>query len=670
MKEWRAIRNLHRVAPPMIAPKVPVMGIRIDAGGGKTVAAAEKVAAWSRRGWRLAVAVSRVELGEKFAKMLEAHGVKGRVYRGRNQPDPDAPGHEMCRNPKAVAVATALGVSVRPAVCARRIDGQLAQCPFFAECGYEKQRDEKPEVWVVTSALLSLERPDFIIELDGLVIDEKFHDNAIGDAVTIDAAELWRAKIEVCDDDERDFLTDMRAKLGAVATDNGTGPLSRDALDKHRILARDALRAATLEQRRVTPDVLKPNMRESGLNLALHKHGARNRLARDAGALWQEIALFLTFDHDHSGRIAVAGAKLAVTPLRTFHPSWQAPMLALDATLPPPMIPDAAVFGDELPGIPTTVNAVASISIRWPECIRVRQVVDESFSKRSLGIGEHAKARPHNERDIIRYIRQRAALAYPAEIGVISYLELRERIAGKLPANVRLMHFGATSGSNDFESVVGLIVIGRWWLPPESVEAQASVLAGYPVRPVGEYYRKRTGGIRMADGSLVPATVEFHLDPYAEAVRWSATEGELIQAVGRLRPHRRTEPCFLDILANVVLPITVNEVVAWEDVCPGAEADMMAEGVILTNYRHAAMAFGLSKHEAQTAKTDPESLVGISTRQIGSVSAFRRATYRLQDTRGPASTAWWSPAIIGDEVALREWLEARLGPVAVIGSSR
>jgi hypothetical protein len=93
MKEWRAIRNLHRVAPPMIAPKVPVMGIRIDAGGGKTFAAAEKVAAWSRRGWRLAVSVSRVDLGEKFAKMLEAHGVKGRVYRGRNQPDPDASDH-------------------------------------------------------------------------------------------------------------------------------------------------------------------------------------------------------------------------------------------------------------------------------------------------------------------------------------------------------------------------------------------------------------------------------------------------------------------------------------------------------------------------------------------------------------------------------------------------
>jgi hypothetical protein len=33
------------------------------------------------------------------------------------------------------------------------------------------------------------------------------------------------------------------------------------------------------------------------------------------------------------------------------------------------------------------------------------------------------------------------------------------------------MHFGATSGLNDFETVAGLVVIGRWWLPPDKVEA-------------------------------------------------------------------------------------------------------------------------------------------------------------------------------------------------------
>lgn len=662
MLEWRTIRNQHRIKPPLIIPKTPVWGVRIDAGGGKSFAAAEKIAAWSRRGWRLAVAVPRVDLGERFARMLEVHHVTAQVYRGRNQRDPDAPDHDMCRNPKAVAAATALGVSVRSAVCERRIDGKLVHCPFFDVCGYEKQREASPDVWIITSTLLAFERPDFIAELDGLVIDEKFHDNAIRDAATVDTAELWRAKIERCSDEEHDFLTGMRAKLRAVADDNGNGPLSRAVLDKHQIFAVTAERAATLEQRHVTPDVLRPDMRESGLNLALHKHGARNRLARDTGAIWQEIALFLTFDHAQSGRIAVAGDKIALTPLRTFHPSWLAPTLTLDATLPPPVIPDAAVFGDEVVRIPSTVSVRADISIRWSKHVHVRQILSESFSKRALGIGEHAKPKPRNERNIVRFIRQRAALAYPGEIGVISYLGLRKRIEGILPANVRWMHFGATSGMNDFEAVVGLVVVGRWWLPPENVEAQASVLAGYPVQPIGEFYRKRTGGIRMADGSVIPATVECHSDPYAEAIRWSHTEGELLQAIGRLRPHRRSERCFLDLLCDVVLPITVNEMAEWDEVCPGAEADMMAAGVVLTNIADAMAAFDLKENQAR-------GVGGFSSRYTyyrnHRVLPLRTFHYKKAGPGQKAYEGHYLPAILpGGEAALRAWLEERLGPVA------
>ncbi|MET4442836.1 hypothetical protein ABIB75_001097 [Bradyrhizobium sp. GM2.2] len=127
------------------------------------------------------------------------------------------------------------------------------------------------------------------------------------------------------------------------------------------------------------------------------------------------------------------------------------------------------------------------------------------MSMGALGIGEKAKPHPRNERDIFRYIAQRAALIAPARLGVISYLGIEERFAGQVPANVSWMHFGATSGLNDFETVAGLVVIGRWWLSPDKVEARASVFAGYPVKPIGEFYRKRTGGIRMTEGPVIAA---------------------------------------------------------------------------------------------------------------------------------------------------------------------
>ncbi|MET4442835.1 integrase [Bradyrhizobium sp. GM2.2] len=237
----------------------------------------------------------------------------------------------------------------------------------------ERQREANPDVWIITAASLLYEKPDFLPELDGLVIDEKFHDNAVGDQTKIDTTELWRAKIELCSDEEHDFLLGMRAKLLTAAENNGAGALSRAVLDEHGIFPHTALRAAILEQRLVKPDVLRPGMKESGFNLALHKHGARNRLAREAGALWNEIAMFLTFDHRHSGRISVAGSTFTFTPLRPFHPSWWAPMLALDATLTTPEILHATVLGDEVAGIPVAASLKADITIQWPDHVRVRR---------------------------------------------------------------------------------------------------------------------------------------------------------------------------------------------------------------------------------------------------------------------------------------------------------
>lgn len=672
MKAWRIYRNQTRLKSPLIHQKPPVWGVKIDAGGGKSYQAARNVAAWTKRGWRLAYVVPRIDLGKDIALDLKSLGIEAQVYRGRKQADPDVPGQTMCQNLPAAAAAIALGVSVRPAVCMRRINETLVQCQFATVCGHERQREAKPDVWIITSASLLYEKPDFLPELDGLVIDEKFHDNAVGDQTTIDTTELWRAKIELCSDEEHDFLLGMRAKLLTAAENNGTGPLSRAVLDEHGIFPHTALRAAILEQRLVKPDVLRPGMREPGLNLALHKHGARNRLAREAGDLWNEIAMFLAFDHRHSGRISVAGSTFTFTPLRPFHPSWWAPVLALDATLTTPEILHAAVFGDEVAGIPVAASVKADITIQWPDHVCVRQVIGAPVSMGSLGVGEKAKPHPRNERDILRYIRQQAALIAPARLGVISYLGLEERFAGQAPANVSWMHFGATSGLNNFETVAGLVVIGRWWLPPDKIEARASVFAGYPVKPIGEFYRKRTGGIRMTEGPAVAASVECHPDPFAEAVRRGITEDELEQAIGRLRPHRRTAPCFLDLVGDVVLPLTVDEVVEWHAVCSGAEADMMAEGVVLLSKNDAIDAFGVSKREAEEVReVSPTSLNSIPIRELGLTSPVRRVIYKKAGPGQRPNTGTYLPGILpGGEAALREWLATRLGALASLEVER
>jgi hypothetical protein len=62
----------------------------------------------------------------------------------------------------------------------------------------------------------------------------------------------------------------------------------------------------------------------------------------------------------------------------------------------------------------------------------------------------------------------------------------------------------------------------------------------------------------------------------------------LLQAVGWLRPHRRTAHCWLDLVTDVELPIPVHEKVGWDE---GAVGDMANEGVILLNRRHVELAY-------------------------------------------------------------------------------
>ena len=75
----------------------------------------------------------------------------------------------------------------------------------------------------------------------------------------------------------------------------------------------------------------------------------------------------------------------------------------------------------------------------------------------------------------------------------------------------------------------------------------------------------------------MPLPGEVHVDPTAEAIRWSICEAELIQAMGRGRGVNRTaeKPLQIDLLTDVVLPVTVSELIGWRDLRP-TRRDLMA----------------------------------------------------------------------------------------------
>lgn len=681
MREWRDIRAAPSKTRIVLDP--PVRIIKIEAGGGKTHETAAKIAAWLPQGYRIAVAVPDHDLARQVARTIGAHGVSVEIYRGYTQPDPLAPEHKMCRNLPAYRAAYDLGISIRSAVCERCEDGKIVRCDFINDCGRERQRELKPDVWVLTRATLLYERPDFIAELDGLVIDEKFFDVGIGKteldsddddvtigkSQTIDVAVLRSSKIEGCNDEEDDFLTTMRHRLFDAVKSNDDGFLTRRVLNDAGISADDASKASVLEQRRVTPKVLTPGMADYELNSIVRRHKSRNKDARAAGAVWEEIETLLGLEREASGRLKIAGSKITVTQHRPVHPSWHTAILALDATAASSDVLVRALFGD-VP-CPDSVNT-EDIAIRWSDCVHVRQVLSAPVAKNKVGLVPVKGEKPDNERDLLRFIRWRAAVAAPAQIGLISYKQFIEKISDHLPANVIPLHFGALAGRNDLERVRGLVVVGQNTPKPADVEHAAAVLTGLPVATVADYWFPLVdGGITLADGDVVATKkVPRHPDPIVEEMRWQVTEREQIQAVGRLRPLRRSEKCWVDILSDIPLPVSVHETVQWKAVCPGAEADMAFEGVILTNSRDAFTVFGVKDHQARKVgncvglcnidyitETHTVSLDGsVEKRTQWSPVRFR---YRRGE-RGPKSEGLFLPAIMAQR-DLQTWLETKLG---------
>jgi hypothetical protein len=94
-----------------------------------------------------------------------------------------------------------------------------------------------------------------------------------------------------------------------------------------------------------------------------------------------------------------------------------------------------------------------------------------------------------------------------------------------------------------------------------------------------------------------------HPDPFVEAVRFAICEGEVLQAVGRGRGVRRTTKMPLEvlILTNVPVPIAVDQLTAWSNLCTTGPFDVLvARGVVPLDY--AGIAAALPQQFADAAR--------------------------------------------------------------------
>jgi putative DNA primase/helicase len=240
-----------------------------------------------------------------------------------------------------------------------------------------------------------------------------------------------------------------------------------------------------------------------------------------------------------------------------------------------------------------------------------------------------------------------------------------------LPPRVEAVHFNALSGLDRWGGIGGMIVLGRTLPAPRTVELIAMALTGRVPTPnpedAGWWYPMAERRLRLAGDRTAPLAMEAHVDPIAEAVRWSICEGELIQAMGRGRGVNRTADTVLeiDLLTDVVLPVMVDALVPWAELRPTRRDLMALSGIVLENAADMAACFPVLWPSAVAARQDRSRSVtncyyrDLYNSQMSHSSA--EVTYRPAGPGHRARTAHVDLARIPDPEA---WLTNRLGPLA------
>ena len=680
----------------------PLLGLPVDVGLGKTSSArgaiADLVASGGLDGRKVVYAVPRHDLGADQVAAFRALGLRAMLWKGRTAPDPepDNPEQLMCRDTEATFDALEVEHPVEQSCCRVKRGGEVYLCPQYHACGYQRQKPEAQAAQVVVCAHDSLfhMKPEAIGTVGLLVIDEAFWQSGLRGldgkaALTQDGLEPGRASLSCyggkgkIDLAATADLVAARSRLLKVLQVCEPGPLRHGLLEAVGLTPEDCREAATLERRRMRDAGLLPGMspveRRKRIEKVLPPPGEPWAPPGRCATLWLILAEALENGHDAAGAELVHertdNGSVRALKLRwrsRLRAGWaaEAPILHLDATLRPELVQTY------LPRI----DIGDPVAARQPH-VRIRQVTGSPTSARALTPAADApdrdhKAAVHRLRDLAAWIALRARQcrrpAARVDLLVVGQKAAIDALrATGLPPRVEAVHFNALSGLDRWGDVGGMIVMGRTLPAPRTVELIAMALTGRLPAPnpedAGWWYPLADQRIRLADGRTAPFAAEAHSDPIAEAVRWSICEGELIQAIGRGRGVNRTADAVLeiDLLTDVVLPVTVNALVPWSDLRPTRRDLMVLSGIVLENAADMATCFPDLWATADAARQDRSRSVtncyyrDLYNSQMSHSSA--EMTYRPTGAGHRSRTARVDLSRIPDPEA---WLTNRLGPLA------
>jgi putative DNA primase/helicase len=710
---WRAVAEAEAAAEearahvdPLdfnAAPVVPpLLGLPVDVGLGKTSSAraaiAELLASGELGARKVVYAVPRHDLGQEQVGAFRALGVGAMLWKGRTAPDPtpENPERLMCLDPEATFDALEVEQAVEQSCCKVKRAGELHLCPHFHACGYQRQKAAARAAQVIVCAHDSLfhMKPDAIGDVGLLVIDEAFWQSGLrgldGKAVlTQDGLEpgktsviCYRAKGKIDDARTADLIA-ARLKLWKGLQVLEPGPLRLGLLQSVGLTAEECRNAASLERRRMRDPGLLPGMgpaeRRKRIEKVLPPFGQPWAPPGRCATLWLILAEALENAHDAAGAELVNELTESGS-VRALKLRWRGRLRAGWAGDVPVLHLDATLRGELIRPYLPSIRLREPVAAAMPH-VRVRQVLGSPTSARALTPTLQAPERDrttaaHHVRDLLGYVgmraRQRRGTGRNMDLLLVGQKAAIDTLrAAGLPPRVDAVHFNGLSGLDRWGGVGCLIILGRTLPAPMTVEALSAALTGQTPLAAskgdGWWYGTQERRIRLAGGRTHVVPGEVHADPTAEAIRWSICEAELIQAMGRGRGVNRTaeNPLQIDLLTNVVLPVTVDELVGWRQLCPTRRDRMALRGVVLENAADMAACFPDLWENHETARKDGQRSGTNCYYRILYNSKMSHSSavvsYRPEGAGRKLRSATFDLTIIPDPEA---WLTARLGPLA------
>jgi hypothetical protein len=635
-----------------------VHAVQATTGIGKTRIAVAVIARRIRDGRLTApvgYAVPTHRLGEDIAKQFRDHGITAEVWRGRKAFISGKSGPTMCEDLGTIKIAEDMGAVIETSCCkGEDPDGNTATCPYYNHCAYQRQKSKNPDVWIFAHQML-FQKNTTLKGMSVIFIDESFRDAGTTKPVkglTLDEIEAVPLG--------SDALGVYRSMLGnALRAQAENGGVPGKNLEAAGLGIAECTRAISLEwARKEKRPTLWPGM-PTTLRAAAAKAGSNTKFIRTFHRVWSAARELLEHNDDvASGRMFMANHKtengvvrvVRTRGIRKVAEQYLVPTFIMDATLP-----DKSILEKWFPD----VEVVGNIEVPMPH-VNVRQVLGAPVSKKKLESERNLKA-------VRRLVLQRHIETGRGKVLVVAQKDIETALKAKgLPPTIAVEHFNAIAGLDEHKDVGLLITLGRTQPEPAAVEEDAGALSG--VEPVkaslkpnqSRWYDKKVRGVRLRDGSGVAVSADQHPDPLAEAVRQQICEAELVQAVGRGRGVNRgpENPLAVDIVGDVVLPLTVDQVVEWQ--APSLEVEMAIEGIWLESPADMSRAWPAVWATPQAAKDwQRKHTVVFPLIEESYQGLVYRVVYQRPGER--QNPAWVDPGVVPDP---RAWLEARLGPLA------